>query len=475
MKVTNGGFVDWSQLASELDFEVIAKLNSPLLERSQAPGHSFADLLAPLNRDTCQEVIHQVELQLQVVTQTLAMLESQTFDVILQDMLSTFALKVGEILNADRTTVFLVDHNRQELWSTVTETEHSTAGLEIRLPWHQGIAGEVARTQTSLNVPFDFYDDVRSGAAKKLEAQTGYRTYTLMALPVLDQSGKVLAVVEVLNKCLPDADPRVPLIHRIDLQGFTSSDEVTFAGFQDVFRLILESSQAFFQAAKRQKSATFLVKATQALNYSGSSLTETLCRVKQEAQYLLAADHSAIWLLDPDRGDLWTDLPRPDGTTYRMRSPIGQGYVGQVAETGTILNLPCDVYERSDSQLVQQVDHQSHYRTFSLLCMPVFDTAGQLIAVTQLFNKYRSGISSISVVPEPENVEVPTCFKTSFSDDDEFFMLAFNIHAGAAIERALSHQQLQAEVAQLKADNERLTAQLHSPELNHPVKSGHCD
>ena len=460
MVVTNGCFVDWSQLASELDFEVIAKLNSPLLERSPDPGHSFADLLAPLNRDICQKVIHQVELQLQVVTQTLAMLESQTFDVILQDMLSTLALKVGEILNADRTTVFLVDHNRQELWSTVTETEHSTVGLEIRLPWHQGIAGEVARTQASINVPFDFYDDARSEAAKKLEAQTGYRTYTLMALPVLDHQGEVLAVIEVLNKCLPDADPRVPLIHRIDLQGFTPADEVAFAGFHGVFRLILESSQAFFQAAKRQKSATLLVKATQALNYSGSSLATTLSRVKQESQYLLEADHSAIWLLDRDRSELWTDLRLPDGTAHRMRSPMGQGYVGQVAKTGTILNLPYDVYDRPDSELTQQVDHESRYRTYSLLCMPVFDTAGQLIAVTQAFNKYRSGISPISVVPEPANVEVPTCFKTSFTDDDEFFMLALNIHAGAAIERALQHEQLQAEVAQLKQVNGQLQAQL---------------
>jgi GAF domain-containing protein len=64
------------------------------------------------------------------------------------------------------------------------------------------------------------------------------------------------------------------------------------------------------------------------------------------------------------------------------------------------------------------------------------------------------------VVPEPANVEVPTCFKTSFTDDDEFFMLAFNIHAGAAIERALKHEQLQAEVAQLKQEKEQLQAQL---------------
>lgn len=461
-----GCFINWAQLASELDFEVIANIHSPLLDESEQVCNSFAGLLAPLNRDTHKEVIRQVELQLQVVNHTLAMLEGQTFEVILQDMLQRFALKVGEILRADRTTVFLVDHHRRELWSTVTETDHAHNGFEIRLPWDQGIAGEVAQTKTSINVPFDFYDDPRSEAAKKLEAQTGYRTYTLMAFPVLDQQGEILAVVEVLNKRQPEAWDTVPLIHRIDLDGFTADDEQIFAEFQDVFRLILESSQAFYQAAKRQKSATLLVKATQSLNYSGSSLRETLFRVKKEAQFLLDADHSTVWLMDNDRHDLWTEFQLQDGTWREMRSPVGVGYVGKVAETGTILNIPCDVYQRSDAELAQALDQQSGYRTYSLLCMPVFDTAGHLVAVTQLFNKYRSGTPKISVILDPENTHIPTCFKTSFNDDDEFFMLAFNIHAGAAIERALMYEVLNTQVIQLRHENQQLRQRQHQQTQN---------
>jgi adenylate cyclase len=452
----SGGVIDWAQLASELDFEIIANIHSPLLDESHQVGNSFAELLTPLNRDTHKEVIHQVELQLQVVNHTLAMLEGQTFEGILQDLLQRFAFKVGEILHADRTTVFLVDHPRQELWSTVTETDHMHDGFEIRLPWHQGIVGEVAQTKTAINVPFDFYDDPRSTAAKKLEAQTGYRTYTLMAFPVLDRQGDILAVVEVLNKRHPNAVNNVPLIHRIDLNGFTTDDEHIFANFQDVFWLILETSQAFYQAAKRQKLATLLVKATQSLNYCGSSLRETLYRVTKEAQFLLDADHSTVWLMDSDRDELWTEFQLEDGTWREMRSPLGEGYLGCVAETGTIRNIPSDVYQQPDSQLVQRVDQEIGYRTYSLLCMPVFDTAGKLVAVTQLFNKYRSGTPKVSVILNPENSDIPTCFKASFNDDDEFFMLAFNIHAGAAIERALMYEALNTRVAQLERDNQQL-------------------
>jgi GAF domain-containing protein len=51
----------------------------------------------------------------------------------------------------------------------------------------------------------------------------------------------------------------------------------------------------------------------------------------------------------------------------------------------------------------------------------------------------------------PDRAEIPPCFQTNFNDDDEFFMLAFNIHAGAAIERALMYEALQKQVHTLEA------------------------
>ncbi|MBE7383898.1 MAG: diguanylate cyclase [Leptolyngbya sp. SIO1E4] len=464
MVSASGYFIDWSQLASELDFEVISNANSPLLEQINCAGNSFSELIAPLNRDTCQQVIRQVKRQLLVVNQTLAMLEGQTFDAILLDMLQACAFKVGDMLNADRTTIFLADKGRQELWSTVATGEGPNSNVEIRLPWNQGIAGEVARTQKTVNVPFDFYDDPRSTAAKKLEEQTGYRTYTLLALPVLDSQGDLLAVLEVINKCRPDAPAEMPLADRIDPEGFSTVDAVTFFEFSDVFRLILESSRAFYLAARRQKAATILVKATQALNHSGPTLASTLKWVTKEVQNLLTADRSTIWLVDQERRDLWAELPSADGTLEEIRLPVGEGYVGKVAETGVILNIPCDLYQHPESKTARAIDQRSGYRTYSLLCMPIFDTGGTLIAVTQIVNKYRPGVSKTSVVHNAAGENVQDCFQASFNDDDEFFMLAFNIHAGVAIERALMYESLEAKVVartqELQLKNQQLQREI---------------
>ncbi|MEM0980563.1 MAG: diguanylate cyclase [Cyanobacteria bacterium P01_H01_bin.58] len=458
-----GQFIDWSQLASELGFEGISNVKSLQNERFQDHRSAFAELLAPLNRSTCEQVVQQIKLQLRVVNQTLGMLEGQTFESILQEMLQSFALKVGEILDADRTTVFLADKERQELWSTVT-TENPDTRIELRLPWHQGIAGEVARTRQAVNVPFDFYADPRSAAARTVEAKTGYRTYTLLALPILDSQGDLLAVVELLNKCFAHVSADSALSRRIDPVGFSQSDEATFAEFSDVFQLILESSRALYNAARRQKTATVLVKATQALNHSHLTLSDTLDRVMNEAQNLLNADRSTIWLVDQAKREVWAQIPVKGGDREEIRLPIGKGYVGQVAKTGRILNIPCDLYHHPDSAAAQRIDQLSGYRTYSLLCIPIFDSNGTLIAVTQLVNKRRSGPPKVAMGHASNTPAIPSCFQTHFSDDDEFFMLAFNIHAGAAIERALMYESLEsivvARTQELQSKNRQLQQEI---------------
>ena len=478
MASTPQNLVSWPQLASNLSYDSMASSNLPSFESSNFSIGSFTEILAPLNQGTYQEVIGQVKEQLELMNQTLAMLEGQTFDAILQDILKACAFKVGEMLNADRTTVFLADKERQELWSTVAKTEEPNSRFEIRLPWNQGIAGQVARTRQSVNVPFDFYEDPRSQAAKKLDAQTGYRTYMLLALPLLDSKGDLIAVIELINKCRSEAVSDLPLSERIDLDGFGAKDEAAFAEIADVFRLILESSKAFYLASRRQKATTALVKATQALNHTDSKLDNTLQRVMKEAQNLLDADRSTVWILDHDHSSLWAKIPFMNGRLEEVRLPVGEGYVGRVAETGLPLNIPCDLYRRSDSEVAQRTDQRSGYRTYSLLCIPVFNTAGKLIAVTQLVNKYRPGSPKSPVTIDPEKQRIPDCFQASFNQDDEFFMLAFNIHAGVAIERALMYDSLEAKVIdrtqELELKNqqlqyeiaERIQAQQELSELN---------
>ncbi|MBD2296646.1 GAF domain-containing protein [Anabaena sphaerica FACHB-251] len=406
--------------------------SSPVVSLATRKG-TISQFLAPLTQDTFKEVVREVEHKLRIVNETLSMLDYQGFETILQEMLHSITLKTGELLGADRTTIFLLDEEKQELWSILAEGEGKRP-LEIRIPADKGIAGEVATLRQVINIPFDFYKDGRSKFAQEQDKRNGYRTYTMLALPLLNENEELVAVVQLLNKLKYLHNPDDPLAERIDTKGFTSADEKLFQDFAPSIRLILESSRSFYIATQKQRAAAALMKAIKSLSQSSLDLEDTLKRVMDEAKVLMNADRSTLWLIDHDRHDLWTKITQDNGTTKELRVPLGKGFAGIVGVSGKTLNIPCDLYEHPDSQTAQKMDQENGYRTCSLLCMPVFNSDQDLIGVTQLVNKKKVGDFppyNPDLWPQP-----PECFQASFDSNDEMFMEAFNIQAGVALQNA---------------------------------------
>jgi PAS domain S-box-containing protein len=398
---------------------------------------SFSSFLVPLNKDSFKEVVRDVEDKLKVVNQTLGMLDnlldSQGFDAILNEMLQSITLKTGELLNADRSTIFLLDDEKNELWAIVAKDENGN-NLELRFPAHIGIAGEVATLKKVVNIPYDFYDDPRSANAKKTDEKTGYRSYTMLAMPLInEETGELVAVVQLINKLKLDHEPHAQLSEKIDLEGFTSQDEQVFKEFAPSIRLILESSKSFYAATQRQRAATALMNAVNALSQSSLDLEDTLKRVMDQAQELMQADRSTLWLIDEDKNELWTKIPIA-GSLKEIRIPRTAGFAGIVAQSGEPLLIPFDVYDDPRAETSKKVDQQSGYRTCSMLCMPVFNADHKLIGVTQLVNKKRQG----DFPPyNPEDwPQAPEQWRASFNRNDMEFMKAFNIQAGVALQNA---------------------------------------
>ena len=100
----------------------------------------------------------------------------------------------AQATEAERSTVYFVDHAKKELWS---RTAARTA-MEIRLPLGSGIAGQVALTGETINVP-DAYADPRFD--RNVDLRSGYRTLNMLVVPVWDAPGRtVIGVLQVLNK-----------------------------------------------------------------------------------------------------------------------------------------------------------------------------------------------------------------------------------------------------------------------------------
>jgi HD-GYP domain-containing protein (c-di-GMP phosphodiesterase class II) len=100
----------------------------------------------------------------------------------------------ARVVEADRCSLFLVDRERGELWSKVAQ---GVTMKEIRFPMGKGIAGSVAATNTAINIP-DAYKDERFNPS--FDKQTGYRTRSILCVPMRSLEGEVVGVLQALNK-----------------------------------------------------------------------------------------------------------------------------------------------------------------------------------------------------------------------------------------------------------------------------------
>jgi HD-GYP domain-containing protein (c-di-GMP phosphodiesterase class II) len=109
-------------------------------------------------------------------------------------LLELIASQVKQMLNGDRCSVFILDKQTNELWSKVAQGMQHT---EIRVPFGKGIAGHVAATGQTINIS-DAYRDPRFD--HDLDKMTGYRTDSIIAVPLKNVSGRIIGVFEVINK-----------------------------------------------------------------------------------------------------------------------------------------------------------------------------------------------------------------------------------------------------------------------------------
>jgi adenylate cyclase len=163
------------------------------------------------------------------------MAEDDAFQAMLEGVLETLTLKVGRILGADRASIFLVDKENKELWLKVAQGE-GRQPVEVRIPMGSGIAGHVATTGETLNVP-DPYGHPLFNA--DVDRKTGYQTRSILCVPIYGREGDVFAVAQLLNK--NGGEP------------FLAEDQTRFREFIEPVGVIFES---WLRMIRRQKHST---------------------------------------------------------------------------------------------------------------------------------------------------------------------------------------------------------------------------
>lgn len=357
-----------------------------------------------------------ITAEFQQFLRAIELINNEALETMLEKVLEAITLKIGQILQAEHTAIFLVDYDKGQLWSKVPQ-DNSQKFLEIRTPITVGIPGHVASTGQYLNISETHSHPLFS---PELEKQMGYKIHNILCMPVISSKNHTVAVVQLANKT-----GNVPFNH---------DDEERFRDFAASIGIILESCQSFYVAARNQRGATALLRATQTLGQS-LDLEATLQIVMEQARILMQADRSTLFLYRKDMSELWTKVSAAADATnlLEIHIPANRGIAGYVASTGEALNIS-DAYK--DPRFDPTTDRKTGYVTRNILCLPVFNSANELIGVTQLINKKQS----------------------SFTASDEEFMRAFNTQAGIALENArlfenvLLEKQYQKDILQSLSD-----------------------
>lgn len=136
----------------------------------------------------------QVRVHVERLSRLLEVGKAINAEMDLDALLALIVERATGLLQADRSSLFLVDREKKELWTKVAQ---GLATTELRVPLGTGIAGTVAVSGETVNIA-DAYADTRFNP--EVDRKTGYRTRTILCLPMRDKAGDILGVFQVLNK-----------------------------------------------------------------------------------------------------------------------------------------------------------------------------------------------------------------------------------------------------------------------------------
>ncbi|MEZ4460988.1 MAG: GAF domain-containing protein [bacterium] len=249
-----------------------------------------------------------------------------TFD--LDELLHIVMEKITELMQAERSTLFLLDDNGDELWSKVTQGVRNT---EIRLRVGEGIAGWVALTGKSLNIR-DAYNDPRFNPA--FDARTGFSTRSILCQPMRNQEGQIIGVAQVLNQRRGH---------------FSDEDEMLLSLLASQAAIAVENSKLYLSVVQKNMELTevaaelehtiaeldTLYEVEKDINLA-MSLERLIGSITLRTAAILQGSGASLALADDDSLHYFTQTRNDDGWRFTQKSmPLGSGVCGRVIEEGT--------------------------------------------------------------------------------------------------------------------------------------------
>lgn len=237
--------------------------------------------------DQIKKTLERKEIEMQSIQHIGKALSSE---LRIEQLLQLIMDEVTRLMNAERSTFYIVDEERGELWSKIAQKAEI---LEIRLKIGTGIAGHVAETGEVINIP-DAYNDDRFDSST--DKKTGYHTRSILCMPIFEPTTKkrgkpaIIGVLQVLNK----------------IDGvFTDSDEDLLSSISSQVAISIINSRLYSALEKKINEINLLYEIEREMNQA-YDLEELLSKLVEKICEALKTEASLINLLDSNNENFIT-------------------------------------------------------------------------------------------------------------------------------------------------------------------------
>ncbi len=251
----------------------------------------------------------------------------------LDDLLELILGRLTDLLDADRSTLYLVDDTVGDLVSRVTI---GSKVRSIRVKVGHGIAGMVAKTGKPIRVR-DAYEDPRFEA--EWDLLTGYRTTCMLAAPLKNHLGRTIGVIQVLNKAAGEfTDEDEAILTALSTQAAVAIDNSRlFLSLIQKNRQLLDTKE---QLERKVQDLELLFELERSTSRS-TSLEELILSALSSAARAAEARGAGLLLVEDDSGDLIEYLydAQGKGSLDRVGVKHGEGFLAAAMGAEEVFNV----------------------------------------------------------------------------------------------------------------------------------------
>jgi signal transduction histidine kinase len=297
----------------------------------------------------------------------------------LDDLLELILGRITELLEADRSTLYLLDEAKGELVSRLVIGDKVRS---IRIRIGHGIAGTVAKTGRCMRIA-NAYDDPRF--EPEWDLLTGYRTTSMLVAPLKNHLGRTIGVIQVLNKKDGDvfSDEDEAILTALSTQAAVAIDNSRlFVSLIQKNRQLLDTAE---QLERKVKDLQLLFDLEQAMGRAASFddlARAALGRVSKAC----GARGAVLMVVQEETGDLVQhvhDSETPD-VLLRIASKAGEGFLGAAMSKGGVLEVE-DASGRPEFSA--RVEGRYPFEVKSVLALPLAGGDQRSLGVIGLFSK----------------------------------------------------------------------------------------